>query len=284
MKNNTQDMYPTRVSEEKILSRHDPIVFGGDWVLSAQKLEQYNEKGYVVLKNFVKGDDLSELYAFASENYDKPAFYHSAEPATGKVRSLLGFHKDSIAEKFAYSTDMKGICDQILGSDFYIHQSRINYKKGMESNGWKWHSDFETWHFQDGMPGMNCFTAMIALEENTLVNGPLMVLSGSHKEFVSCEKPNSMSSAEENFADQKEGIPSSAAIEYFLNKPGGKIEVLICDAGDMVLFDCNILHVSSANVTPYGRTNMFFVYNSVNNRLQQPYSGLAPRPIEMGDR
>jgi ectoine hydroxylase len=177
---------------------------------------------------------------------------------------------------------MMGIRDDILGGPSYIHQSRVNYKRGMESNGWKWHSDFETWHYQDGMPAMSCFSAMIPLDDNTHVNGPLMVLSGSHKEFVCTPKPQVESSAEENFSDQKEGIPSGAAIEHFLKK--GSIEVVTCNVGDLVLFDCNILHVSNPNVTPRGRMNMFFVYNSCANKLNMPYSGGEARPTEMATR
>ena len=46
----------------------------------------------------------------------------------------------------------------------------------------------------------------------------------------------------------------------------------------MLLFECNVLHGSNANMSPYPRSNVFFVYNSVDNRLATPYCGLTPRP------
>lgn len=52
---------------------------------------------------------------------------------------------------------------QILGSEVYIHQSRVNYKPGYGGTGFYWHSDFETWHSEDGMPRMRALSVSIAL-------------------------------------------------------------------------------------------------------------------------
>jgi ectoine hydroxylase len=49
-------------------------------------------------------------------------------------------------------------------------------------------------------------------------------------------------------------------------------------AGSVVFFDCNTMHGSNGNITPYPRSNLFFVYNSVDNQLEAPKSGLKPRP------
>jgi ectoine hydroxylase len=125
---------------------------------------------------------------------------------------------------------------------------------------------------------------MIPLAKNTYANGALMVIPGSHKEYVSCPKPSRHSSPEENFADQKEGLPDRNAIEYFMNKSGGVVSVIECEPTDLVLFDCNLLHVSNPNVTPHQRTNLFFVYNNIDNALKQPYCEASQRPEWMGSR
>lgn len=273
------DYYPTRKLENEEITER--------WFMpspnpSNEALAGYAENGFVIIKGFFSDEEVAVMKGFADHNYESPDCYFSPEPATGKVRSILGFHDCDGIKQIAFGDKLMSMAKDILREEAYIHQSRVNYKRGMESNGWKWHSDFETWHYQDGMPEMKCFSAMIPLEENTAVNGPLMVLTGSHKEFVCCPKPTSNSSAEENFSDQKEGIPSGDAIAHFMRT--GSIEVVTCSPGDVVLFDCNILHVSNPNVTPFGRMNMFFVYNAKSNMLKEPYSGLAPRPIEMGTR
>lgn len=279
-----KDLYPTRFFEnEKVLDRREPVIGPSIGALTLHQRMEYQTNGYLVLRGFAK-ESVPDLLDFAISNYNDPAFFVSKEPTTGKIRSLLGFHKNDPCRFLAEDAALTEIVSEIIGGQPYIHQSRINYKEGMESNGWKWHSDFETWHYQDGMPKMHCVTAMIALEDNTAANGPLMILPGSQNFFFSCEKPRRNSSAEENFADQKEGIPSSNAIAFAMNNSQGRIDVLTCNAGDLVLFDCNVLHVSNPNVTPYGRKNLFFVYNRVDNALVEPFSGQKPRPIEMGTR
>jgi ectoine hydroxylase-related dioxygenase (phytanoyl-CoA dioxygenase family) len=49
-------------------------------------------------------------------------------------------------------------------------------------------------------------------------------------------------------------------------------------AGSLIMFDCNTLHGSNGNITPFPRSNAFFVYNAVSNRVGNPFSGQAPRP------
>lgn len=277
-----KDQYPTRkVKEEVIMKRTAPCIHGFD-TIGKEGFHKYKRDGFLVIKGFFSDREVGVMQKLANDNYDSPSFYHSPEPDGKGVRSILGFHKEVEIDWVINAKAMMGIREDILGGPSYVHQSRVNYKRGMESNGWKWHSDFETWHYQDGMPDMKCFSAMIPLDDNTHVNGPLMVLKGSHREFVCCPKPGMESSAEDNFSDQKEGIPSGDAIDHFLNH--GDIEVVTCEVGDLVIFDCNVLHVSNPNVTPHGRMNMFFVYNALNNMLEQPYSGQAPRPVPMATR
>ena len=172
---------------------------------------------------------------------------------------------------------------EILGPQIYIHQSRLNFKEGLTGSGWAWHSDFETWHAQDGMPGTRCLSAMIPLTENNECNGSLMVIPGSHKHFYSCKKEEERS-AEENFAYQKEGVPPNEAIMKFFELSNGEIEMIKCSPGDLVIFDCNTIHVSTQNLTSKPRTNLFFVYNHISNKLVEPFSASKPRPEEMGSR
>ena len=55
-------------------------------------------------------------------------------------------------------------------------------------------------------------------------------------------------------------------------------------AGSVIFFECNLMHGSNSNITPYTRTNAFFVYNSAENTLVDPYSGMQPRPEHIATR
>lgn len=269
-----RDIYETRCGNESITIR--PLnEYGHD--------REINLNGFKVVRGFFRRDDLQGALSLATKNRENPSYYCSKEPNSPVVRSILGFERDPMVQEILSDTRFRDAAKTAVGGPCYIHQSRINYKSGMQSNGWKWHSDFETWHYQDGMPGMKCVSAMIPLDENTYANGALMVLRGSHKYFVSTAEPTQIASAEENFSDQVEGIPSANAIHHMMDL-GCEIVTLECDPGDLVLFDCNTLHVSNPNVTPFYRTNMFFVFNNVENKIVAPFSGQAPRPDEMGRR
>ena len=52
----------------------------------------------------------------------------------------------------------------------------------------------------------------------------------------------------------------------------------------MIFFDSNIMHGSSSNITPFARSNAFFVYNHVDNALQEPFAADAPRPEHIAHR
>lgn len=46
----------------------------------------------------------------------------------------------------------------------------------------------------------------------------------------------------------------------------------------MLFFDCNVMHGSNSNITPEPRSNLFYVYNHIDNRVVEPFCGQAPRP------
>ena len=171
---------------------------------------------------------------------------------------------------------------QLLGSKAYIHQSRINFKPGFHGKGFDWHSDFETWHAEDGMPRMRAVSFSIALTDNTPFNGPLMLIPGSHKTFVPCVGRTPEDNYQSSLKKQELGVPNkrdlaAMADDYGIKAPTGP-------AGSLIIFECNTLHASNANMSPWPRSNLFFVYNSVENQLQAPFCGNKPRPDFLGNR
>jgi ectoine hydroxylase len=268
----TTDNYPTRkTNTSRFIIRNEPIIY------TNIENDFYHENGYLIKRNFFNTSDLDLILK------DQHVGFVTNEPNSKEIRSRTGVHKDINIKKLSQNKDLISLVESILGKSIYIHQSRINYKEAVSGSGWSWHSDFETWHSQDGMPNMRCLSAMIPLTENNIYNGSLMVIPGSHKMFYSCKKEMQYS-AEENFADQKEGVPDKEAIIQFYKMSENKIEIILCNPGDLILFDCNLLHVSTQNLSPKNRTNLFFVYNHESNKLVDPFSYEHPRPNEMGER
>ena len=81
---------------------------------------------------------------------------------------------------------------------------------------------------------------------------------------------------------QEYGVTPRAALEQLAGEGG--IVPAIGGPGTVVLFDCNLLHGSAGNPTPWPRANLFVVYNSVLNALGEPSNGLSPRPRHLAER
>src|SRR5690606_35110836 len=102
------------------------------------------------------------------------------EPGSGETRSIFRVHDVSrLFKELAADQRLAGLARYLLDDDVYIHQSRLNYKPGFRGKEFYWHSDFETWHVEDGMPRMRALSMSITLTENYPHNGPLMLIPGS---------------------------------------------------------------------------------------------------------
>ena len=123
----------------------------------------------------------------------------------------------------------------------------------------------------------NCrsLSALIMLNDNTQFNGPLYLIKGSHKKFVSCKGITPENNYKNSLKKQEYGVPSVEAIRELTNEDD--LFAALGEAGTMVIHDGNILHGSSDNISPYDRTNIFYVFNSIKNIPTKPYATTKPR-------
>ena len=109
-----------------------------------------------------------------------------------------------------------------------------------------------------------------------------MVVPGSHKTFVSCVGQTPDNHYKDSLRKQEYGVPDKESLTKLVNDGG--IETPVGGAGSVLLFDCNIMHGSNSNITPYPRSNIFMVFNSTENKIGAPYSGQQPRPDFIASR
>jgi len=278
------DLYPSRVGgEAEILKRKDPVVYGDDRMgpLDAQTIATYEDTGYLHLDSFLSSETLKpyqdELVALRHANGESTAPEVIREPESDVVRSIFRVHSTSpVFERLARDPGILAIVTQLLGSQVYVHHSRINYKPGFDGKEFYWHSDFETWHVEDGMPRMRAISCSISLTDNTPYNGPLMVVPGSHHHFVACPGKTPDNHFERSLRKQEIGVPDRESLTYLVGKRG--LQQATGPAGSILLFECNLMHGSNGNITPDPRSNFFIVYNSIDNALVAPFGGQKPRP------
>ena len=281
----SQDEYPTRTKDqESIFARQDPVLWNewtADAPISREEADHYTEKGYLIRKDMFSAEEVSGLVetaaALRQNAKDIRAEDLVTEPTSQAVRTVFRLNEHSeIFTRLAADERLAGIARFLLGDEVYLHQSRLNYKPGFNGKEFYWHSDFETWHAEDGMPRMRAVSASVLLTDNSALNGPLMLIPGSHKKFISCQGETPDTNHKSSLKQQVIGVPSPEILEKLTADAG--LDAATGPAGTVVFFDCNTLHASNGNVTPFPRSNAFFVYNALSNQLKAPYSAKHPRP------
>lgn len=283
------DPYASRTGDTwQAIDRQDPVVWGdAETPLAAEQIEQYCREGFLSIPQLIERQEAGELLHEArrlAEAADPEATDVIVEPAGQSVRSLFRIHRTN--ERFrAICMDDRivDIAQQILGGEVYIHQSRINFKPAFSGKEFFWHSDFETWHVEDGMPRMRAVSLSISLTENHEFNGPLMVVPGSHRQYIRCIGETPDDHYKNSLRKQEYGVPSREALQMLVESGKG-ITAPKGGPGSATLFDCNTMHASVSNLSPYPRTNLFLVFNSIENALVEPFGGKSPRPAFLGER
>lgn len=281
-----EDLYPSRAgAKPRILRRRDDVAYGAwspEAPLGQAQMRAFARNGFLVLRGLFELQEIEVLCADAealrtsrSGTLDPETVI--AEPNSGAVRSVFKVHAQSdVFGRLAADARLAEVARFLLDDDVYLHQTRLNYKRGFQGKEFYWHSDFETWHVEDGMPRMRALSMTVLLTENTPHNGPLMLMPGSHRHFVACAGETPDDHYKQSLRKQEYGIPDDESLS-FLAQHGG-IEAPVGPPGTVVVFDCNTMHGSASNITPFPRSNAFIVYNAVSNALGAPFGPAKPRP------
>ncbi|MDB1088458.1 ectoine hydroxylase [Streptomyces sp. ACA25] len=286
----TIDLYPTRGNTEVITPRQDPVVWsepGATGPIQADDLADYEHDGFLAIDELITAEEVEvyrrELARLTNDPVMRADERSIVEPQTQDIRTVFEVHKISdVFARLVRDPRVVGRARQILGSDVYVHQSRINVKPGFGATGFYWHSDFETWHAEDGLPNMRTVSVSIALTENYATNGGLMIMPGSHRTFLGCAGATPKNNYKKSLQMQDAGTPSDEQLTKMAE--AHSIRLFTGKAGSAVWFDCNAMHGSGDNITPHPRSNVFIVFNSVENTAVEPFAAPVRRPDFIGAR
>lgn len=280
------DPYPSRRADRPaVIARQEKTVYG-QWSpqapLTRDETEGFASDGFIVLRDLFDNEEVAALCDEATRLRTAPdgtleSATLIAEPRSGAIRSVFRVHRQSpLFGRLAADARLAQVARFLLGDDVYIHQSRMNYKPGFQGKEFYWHSDFETWHVEDGMPRMRALSMSVLLTENTPHNGPLMLIPASHQHYIACVGETPEEHYKQSLKQQEYGVPDNESLTFLAERGG--IVAPTGPAGTVVVFDCNMMHGSASNITPFPRSNAFVVFNAVSNALEQPYGPASPRP------
>jgi ectoine hydroxylase len=249
--------------------------------LTRKHLDSYEKSGFLLLRDWFTPAEIAILMAETAVVFAEDTPRKILE-TSGAVRSIFAPHlTNEVFRRLSRLPRIIGPAIQILKSDVYIHQFKINAKVALEGDRWEWHQDFLYWHKEDSMPMPRVVTAVVFLQDVNDFNGPILVIPGSHEEGMIDTK-----SEHETHRDQQQTASwmstLTADLKYKIDRATlarlvAKAEIFPIrgPAGSVLFFHGNLLHASTNNLSPWDRTCVLISYNSVENCLGEVEN---PRP------
>ena len=230
--------------------------------LDESQLSEYQERGYLFFAGLLDATEVVALQAEVPELLRRhgPEVVREREEDEA-ARLVFGAH--ALSEPFRQLSLLPRIllpCRQLLDDDVYLHQSRLNPKQGFGAGAsWDWHQDYPPWQKVDGMPQPRCVMAAVFIDDCTPVTSPLLVVPGSHRHGLmdSSVHPDTVGRGYDLMQIDQETLTALAT--------DNGIEPLLGPAGSVCLINCNLVHGSATNVSPWRRAIMYLIYNAVSN-------------------
>ena len=243
--------------------------------ITDEQVRSFRENGYVLLPAVFTPEEVAamkaELPAIFAE--DTPA--RVMEKGTGVVRSVYGSHASN--ETYAQMVRDPRLVEParlLLEDEVYVYQFKINAKLAFRGEVWEWHQDYIFWRNGDGVPTSRILTVAVFLDEVNEFNGPLLFVPGSHRGGVI--EPSGRKGGDSMEPSWKADV--AAALSFTVEQDTlaalvsqGGMEGPKGVAGSVLLFDGNVVHGSSPNMSPFDRVLSLVTYNAVSN---------APEPRE----
>ena len=230
--------------------------------LKEAQIVEYEERGYLLFPSLLDEEEVGSLNRAIPEILNRPGPEVVREKDDPSV-ARLAFGAHVYSEPFrclSLLPRLLGPVRQLLRDEVYLHQSRMNPKPGFgEGTSWDWHQDYPPWHLIDGMPEPRCVMASVFIDDCTPVTSPLLVVPGSQRHGLLDSKLH------EDAKGRGYALHNinNAALERLAGEGG--IEPVMGPAGSVAVVDCNVVHGSANNVSPWRRAIIYLNYNAVAN-------------------
>ena len=253
--------------------------------LDDTNVRAYQERGWAVVPDAFNADEVAVLESAALQVMERPGPEVGRE-ADGSPHVCWGMHlfDDRLGTLIQHPAIVEPT-QQLLGSDFFVHQSRINMK---QTNGSivAWHQDFGTYHRVDGVPEPRGIMIAVFLDDVTHVNAPLLAVPGSHREgLVSTAQVDPSSPDFEAVSKYRYDITDDT-MRRLVDDYG--LETITGTAGSVLFMDMTVVHGSSVNISPLRRLLLYVNVCPTDNRgetYERPayYAARDFSPVQAAD-
>lgn len=253
--------------------------------LVQRDVQQYLQQGYLLVDTLLNASEINALAAEADRIFSTESEGRVFEDDRRTVRSVNGPHfMSALYDRLARLPRLLELAQALLDGAVYLHQYKINAKRGLDGELWEWHSDYWFWKVEDGMPTSDALTAAIFLDDVTPFNGPMLMVPGSHRQEITAdhhEQPVAGSAAgwENTTSKHLKHRLRRDYLQHVIGEAG--LQSATGRAGSVLFFHSNLLHSSSTNMSPWDRRIVFVSYSSIRNTLRDV---AAPRPAFLASR
>ena len=224
--------------------------------LTRQQLADYNRDGYLIIRGFLKPDQIAKLYGIATGDATLSKHAFDLNDLTGKKTRLTLWYNPG-DDAYGLLTRSKRIVDSVNllmeGRSSVCHfHSKLMQKEPKVGGAWEWHQDYGYWYKNEFLLPDQMISVMVAITKANKENGCLQVIKGSH----------SMGRIEHGFSGEQVG-----AAQHYVDLSLKTMEIVYVDlaAGDALFFHSNLLHRSEANLSDYARWSLISCYNRQAN-------------------
>lgn len=227
--------------------------------LTQEQIEAYENDGYILLEGLFSPDEAALMKSRLPRLF-KLDRDEVIKEKSGAVRTVFAAHIfDEVFARVARHPRLIDPARQLLGSDVYMHQFKVNAKAAFNGDVWQWHQDFGTWHQDDGMPEARAMNVAVFLDEVNEFNGPLMFIPRSHKRGR-IEASHDRSTTSYPLWTLDNAKVAELVAEGGIVAPKGR-------AGTVLIFQSTLVHASSPNLSPWDRNTLYVTTNSVDNAI-----------------
>lgn len=229
--------------------------------LTQEQIKAYDEEGYILLPSLFSPQEAALMKSRL------PALYQMdrdevIKEKNGVVRTVFAAHTfDEVFARVASHPRLIEPARQLLDSEVYMHQFKINAKAAFNGDIWQWHQDFGTWHQDDGMPEARAMNVAIFLDDVNEFNGPLMVIPRSHKQGR-LDASHDLTTTSYPLWTLDNAKVSELVEQGGIVAPKGV-------AGTVLIFQSTLVHASSPNLSPWDRNTLYVTTNSVENAIRK---------------
>jgi ectoine hydroxylase len=230
--------------------------------LTPAQLKAFDEQGYLFLPDCFSEAEIGVLRAEADRIYasDRQEVWREK---SGAPRTAFAAHTYNEAYRLlgAHPRLIEPV-EQLFGEKLYMHQFKINAKAPFDGELWQWHQDYGTWARDDGMPEPRAMNISVFIDEVLPINGPLMFIPKSHKQGTLAAGHDTTTTSYPLWTLDHDTV-TRLADDGGIVAPTGK-------PGTVLMFHGNLVHGSTANITPYGRIIVYLTLCAVSNHIRKP--------------